>query len=71
MLGDGDGLEGFHVPLRTATMRYARRCTRYRQRDDDAFVAKRCSAAIRAATRRPDRNSVDEYLADRLPAAAD
>jgi hypothetical protein len=62
LLGDGDGLSGFHVPLRTAAMRYARRCTRYGERDDDAFVAM-LKAAIRAAPRRSDRNDVNEYLA--------
>ena len=63
VLGDGDGLEGFHVPLRTATMRYAKRCARFGQRDDAAFVAT-LQAAIHAAPRRHDRNNVDEYLAD-------
>ena len=63
LLGDGDGLQGFHVPLRTATMRYAKRCARYGNRDDDNLREK-LRAAIRAATRRPDRTSVDDYLAD-------
>ncbi|MGA7408033.1 MAG: hypothetical protein WBW67_25125, partial [Pseudolabrys sp.] len=63
LLGDGDGLQGFHVPLRTATMRYAQRCARYGSREDDSF-RETLRAAIRAATRRPDRTSVDDYLAD-------
>ena len=63
LLGDGDGLQGFHVPLRTATMRYAKRCARYGSRDDDSF-RETLRAAIRAAPRRPDRTSVDDYLAD-------
>lgn len=63
LLGDGDGLQGFHVPLRTATMRYAKLCARNGSRDDDSF-RETLRAAIRAATRRPDRASVDDYLAD-------
>ena len=44
-------------------MRYATRCARYGSRDDDSF-RETLRAAIRAATRRPDRTSVDDYLAD-------
>jgi putative DNA primase/helicase len=61
LLGDGDGLEGFHAPLRTATWRYASQCVRYGERDDAAFVAM-LKAAIHAAPRRHDRIKVDEYL---------
>jgi hypothetical protein len=63
-LGDGDGLEGFHAPLRAATLRYARQCTRTGHRDDDA-VKDTLRAAIRNARRDPaKRSSVDGYLGD-------
>jgi len=65
LLGDGDGLEGFHVPLRTATLVYARR-TAPRQRDDEAL-----KAMVRDAIARAPRNSrsrsdadVDRYCSD-------
>ena len=38
LIGDGEGKEGFHAPLRNAAFRYAIR-TPTRQRDDDAFKA--------------------------------
>lgn len=60
-LGDGEGLYGFHEPLRTATMRYARQCQRYGSRDDDALKAK-LTAAIKAAPCGPARSGVGEYL---------
>jgi hypothetical protein len=64
LLGDGDGLAGFHGPLRTATMRYAKQCQRTGQRDDEALKAN-LRAAIDAAPRDlRKRSSVADYLAD-------
>lgn len=64
VLGDGAGLEGFHAPLRTATMRYAAGCTRGSQpRDDAAFIAA-LQAAVRAAPQRPDRDVESVYTQD-------
>ena len=37
-LGDGEGLSGFHLPLRTATLSHARRCRRFGGRDDAALI---------------------------------
>ena len=54
-LGDGEGLDGFHAPLRGATMRYARQSVRSGARDDAALVQK-LRAAILAAPRRSDRD---------------
>ena len=52
-LGHGEGREGFHAPLRAATLRYARDVARGRQdRDDDALM-QALRAAIRAAPCRP------------------
>ena len=59
LLGDGDGLQGFHAPLRRATLLYAKRGNR-----DDAPFIEALKAAIRAAPRRADRTSVDEYLSE-------
>ena len=62
-LGDGDGLCGFHEPLRTATMHYATRCARFgvRADNDDAFIDT-LRSVVSAAPRRADRANVDEYL---------
>jgi hypothetical protein len=54
-LGDGDGLDGFHAPLRKATMIYARRAARYGERNDDGLKADLLDA-IRAAPRRLGRD---------------
>lgn len=61
LLGDGDGLAGFHAPLRTATMRYAKQCKRTGQRDDEGLKAS-LRTAIDAAPRK--RQSVADYLSD-------
>ncbi|MBV8591561.1 MAG: hypothetical protein JO212_16145 [Acetobacteraceae bacterium] len=61
-LGDGEGRDGFHLPLRTAIMRYARRCVRYNDRDDGA-LKQQLRDAIEAAPRRPDRD-LSTYLDD-------
>jgi hypothetical protein len=63
-LGDGDGLAGFHLPLRSAALSYAGRIHRFGGRDDVAFIAA-CRGAIANAPRRPDRDVSDydeEYL---------
>jgi hypothetical protein len=62
-LGDGDGLRGFHEPLRTAAMRYARDCRHGGVRDDAALKA-RLREAIEAAPVGTKRLGVAEYLAD-------
>ena len=71
-LGDGEGLDGYHLPLRTAAVRYARRCTRTGDRDDAAFIAT-CRAAIEAAPRRSGRKLSDyldgDYLARSIAGA--
>jgi hypothetical protein len=63
VLGDGDGLDGFHAPLRTATMRYALRCNRYGARDDEAMKGQ-LRAAIRSAQRRSDRDIEATYTTE-------
>ena len=47
-LGHGDGRQGFHAPLRTATLRYARDCLRFGSRDDATLKAQ-LRDAIRTA----------------------
>ena len=63
LLGDGEGLEGFHALLRTATMRHARQCARYGNRDDDD-LKKRIREAVRAAPRKTSRDDWEIYLGD-------
>jgi hypothetical protein len=64
-LGDGEGLHGFHEPLRSACWNYAVRSRRFGDRDDKSFI-QTLKNAIDAAPRRPDRdigNYVDgDYL---------
>jgi len=62
-LGDGEGLEGFHAPLRTAVMRYAGQVARYGNRDDDTLKAS-LKEAVRAAPRRLDRDVENPYCTD-------
>ena len=62
LVGDGEGLDGFHLPLRTAIVRYARQCSRIDVRDDNGIKAE-LRNAIRAAPRRANRD-VETYLAD-------
>jgi hypothetical protein len=57
-LGDGDGLAGFHLPLRTAALAYAGKVRDGACRDDAAFIAA-CQRAIDAAPCRSDRNVSD------------
>lgn len=59
-LGDGEGGEGFHAPLRAATLRYARECARYGDRDDKALKAKLVEA-MRAAPRKVERGRLEAY----------
>ncbi len=64
-LGDGPGLDGFHSPLRVATLRYARHVARHGGRDD-AAEKKRLRTAMHAAPRRPERGSLPDYGDDYL-----
>ncbi len=59
----GLGGDGFHEPLRTATMRYAQRCNRYNDRDDNAIKAE-LRDAIRCAPCRPGGNVETPYCQD-------
>ncbi len=65
-LGDGDGGNGFHEPLRTATLRYAVACARGERVRDDAALRDGLRAAILAAPRRAGRSlaEVAQYAAD-------
>jgi hypothetical protein len=71
-LGDGEGLNGFHEPLRSAALAYARQALQFGGRDDAAFIAA-CQDAIDAAPRRPDRLASDyrdgDYLARSIAGA--
>lgn len=60
LLGDGENGEGFHGPLRLATLRYARRCARYGDRDDDA-LKQDLQERIKQAPRRADRGEMGDY----------
>lgn len=62
-LGDGEGLDGFHAPLRTAIMRYANQVARYGDRDDDTLKASLKDAA-RAAPRRSGRDVENPYCTE-------
>ena len=62
-LGHGEGGQGFHAPLRVATLRYARQCARSGERDDDAVKAM-LRMAIRSAPRRPGGNVEVPYCQD-------
>lgn len=64
LLGDGDGLEGFHVPLRSATWLYAIESDLTGQRDDELFkilLRNRVLSAPRDGNSRPD---VERYVSD-------
>ena len=63
-LGDGEGGQGFHAPLRTATMRYARDAARSGDRDD-AHIKATLLQAVQDAPARPGRSLADysdDYL---------
>jgi hypothetical protein len=60
VLGDGEGLAGFHEPLRTAALHYARRCMSLGRRDDELFI-EAMTTAVTNAPRRPDR-AISPYL---------
>ena len=60
---EGQGGDGFHEPLRTATMRYAQQCRRYNERDDDGLKAD-LREAIRSAPCRPGGNVEAPYCQD-------
>ena len=61
-LGDGDGLDGFHQPLLTASMQYCIRCQKGGTRNDAKFIAD-LRAAIDAAPKRDGRD-VAVYLGE-------
>lgn len=65
VLGHGDGKAGFHEPLRTATLRYARQCVRHGDRDDEA-LKNLLRVAIRSAPVRPgvQRQELERYCQD-------
>lgn len=62
-LGDGEGLGGFHEPLRTATLLYARQCARYGTRDDEGLKA-RLRKLIEDAPKKPGRSGWEVYQGD-------
>jgi len=62
-LGHGEGGQGFHEPLRTATLRYAKRCRRFNERDDDA-IKDELRDAIRAAPCNPGGDVETPYCQD-------
>jgi hypothetical protein len=71
LVGDGEGLAGFHLPLRTAALAYARRVRHGAARDDAEFLAT-CRNAIDGAPRRPDRDVSgydDDYVARSIAGA--
>jgi hypothetical protein len=55
LLGDGDGLEGFHAPLLAASMQYAIRCQMGGRRNDTEF-SRDLRDAIEAAPKRDGRD---------------
>ena len=64
-LGDGPGLDGFHLPLRSACWAYATRVRRFGDRDDATFI-EALKSAIRGAPRRPDRDVTAYHDGDYL-----
>jgi len=62
-LGHGEGGQGFHEPLRTATLRYAKRCRRFNERDDDALKDE-LREAIRSAPCNPGGDVETPYCQD-------
>ena len=74
LLGDGDGLEGFHIPLRSATMQYAVEAELTGERDDQALKAllrDRILAAPKDESTRPDVETYasDQYLSGLIDGA--
>lgn len=68
LIGDDEGMEGWHAPLRRATMLYARQ-TNPKQRDDEA-LKQLCREAIDAAAerevaRRHSRSDLARFASDR------
>ncbi len=64
LLGDGDGLGGFHMPLRKATWLYA--CRTPADARDDAALKAKIRTAIAAAPRNPSRSlaEIEGYCSD-------
>lgn len=54
-MGDGPGLDGFHLPLRSVCWAYANRARRFGDRDDATFI-EALKIAIKASPCRPDRD---------------
>ena len=69
-LGDGPGLDGFHLPLRSACWAYAARARRFGNRDDAAFI-ETIKTAIRTAPCRPDRDVTNYCEGDYLQRSID
>ncbi len=71
-LGDGERLGGFHEPLRSAALAYARLVRQGGARDDAAFISN-CREAIDRAPRKTDRDVSDyrdgDYLARSIAGA--
>ena len=65
LLGDGDGRQGFHVPLRAATLRYAREVARCGDRDD-AMQKAMLLRAMHSVPRKPERGDLADYGDDYL-----
>ncbi|HEX2939587.1 MAG TPA: hypothetical protein VHO91_00975, partial [Rhodopila sp.] len=63
-LGHGEGGEGFHAPLRRATLMYARQCNRFGDRDDEAFKAELREAILAAPVRPGESVHTGPYLQD-------
>jgi hypothetical protein len=64
LIGDGDGLAGFHEPLRTATMRYAKQAIRSGRRNDETLKASLRNAIDAAPRDHRKRPSVADYRGD-------
>ncbi len=62
-LGHGEAGQGFHAPLRAATLRYARQCHRMGNRDDEA-IKDALRDAIRVAPCRPGGDVEHPYCED-------
>lgn len=63
LLGHGEAGQGFHAPIRAATLQYARECSRGRARDDDG-LKEHLRQAIRTAPCRPGGNVEHPYCQD-------
>ena len=64
LLGDGDGLEGFHIPLRSATWQYAIESDLTGERDDELFKILLCNRVLSAPRDESTRPDVETYASD-------